>query len=82
MTGWNDNAHMTTGGWIWMTLMMVLVIVAVVAFVVMLLRNMNSDRSASNGQHESAMDVLARRYAAGDIDEEEYERRRSKLLSR
>ena len=82
MTGWNDNTHMASGGWIWMAIVMVCVVAAVIVVGFMLLRNGTSDRGVTNGLPESASDVLARRYAAGELDDEEYERRRNKLLSR
>lgn len=77
MTNWNSNDHMTTWGWVWMGTGMVLVLAVIVALVVMLLRSSASNRGLANTQPEDAMDILARRYAAGDFDDEEYERRRA-----
>ena len=55
-----------------MWLFWVLVIVAIIAFV----RHTNNGTSSPP---ESALDILKKRYARGEIDEEEYQRRRQTL---
>lgn len=60
------------GGFMW--LFWILVIVAVA----MLIRSLTSDNS-NKPPPESALDILEKRYARGELDEDEFERRRSKL---
>ncbi|MFD8637735.1 SHOCT domain-containing protein [Streptomyces sp. NPDC059533] len=77
---WYDHG-MGGWGWIAMSLSMVLLVALAIAGVVLLLRGV--DRSSS-GQVQppaapSAEQVLADRFARGEIDEEEYERRLTAL---
>ena len=83
MMGWYDGSSMGWGGWIAMTLMMIafwgLVIFAVVASV-------RGGTSKSGGHDHIArsvqrdpMKTLDERYARGEIDSDEYLRRRSVL---
>lgn len=71
MWGWHDH-EMSAWGWWLMTAGMVvfwaLVIWAVVYFV---------RRNGGSGRIDGADSVLAERYARGEIDEEEYRRRRA-----
>ena len=58
--------------WLWGTLMMV-AFVALVVFVVLAL--VRSDRTRSQPGTERARDILAERYARGEIDADEYRKR-------
>jgi putative membrane protein len=62
------------GGWglLWWLVMLALVVGIVVAAVVLLRREADTDT-------DGAVAVLRERYAAGDIDEEEFERRQRRL---
>ena len=69
-----DGDHMGRGWWWvmgigWLIFLAVLVVLAVV-----LVRGFTSDRARG-----SADDILAERFARGEIDEDEYRRRRSAL---
>lgn len=79
--GW--GSHMTDGwghmgawggGWmiLWGLLWLVLLVVVVAALVRWL--------TQESGRGDDAMDTLRERYARGDIDHEEFDRRRSQLL--
>jgi len=59
------------GGW-WLVLLLALLVVAVVAAAVYLTRTTGDDE-------DGALATLRERYAAGDLDEEEFERRRERL---
>jgi len=70
-------------GWVWMIFWMLLVTVLGVGVIWAILRS-----TAQTGSHDrrttpggdNALGALQHRYAAGEIDEEEYERRRQVLL--
>ena len=66
ITGW---------GWVWMTLMMGGGALLLVLLVVVLVRG------TAPGPPEEPQDVLARRFAQGEIDEAEYQRRLAVLRS-
>jgi len=73
---WDGDDHMGSGWWWlmgigWLIFLAVLVVVGVV-----LVRHLTSGHTRG-----SADDVLAQRFARGEIDEEEYRRRRSALHS-
>ena len=82
--GWGGGPWMVWGfGWMWlMPLFMVafwgIVIWAVVA-VVQGVSNSDGSR-ASMDEHESALDILKRRYAGGEISREEYEEMKGELF--
>ncbi len=72
MDGWT----MTGWGWAWMGLFPLLLIVAI-ALVVRLF--MRESGSLQIREEDSAREVLRRRFAAGEIDEDEFNRRLSSL---
>jgi len=72
---WAD--HMMDG-WGWgMGLGWLIAIAAIVLLVVAIMRI--SDRGRTGGSGESALDILKKRYARGEIDKQEYERLRRDL---
>ena len=76
MDGWN----MTGWGWGWMSLWSVFVIVLIALLVAVALRGLTTSRFPTTS--DSAMAVLRRRYAAGEIDEAEFQKRRAALEER
>ena len=66
------------GGWIWMGLMMLAGLVLVVAVVYLLLKGPQSSGAgaayAAPGQKEAPLEIAQRRYAAGEITQDEFER--------
>jgi putative membrane protein len=65
-------------GWIWVvSLLPILVWIGILVLVVILVvRLINRDRAGSPGYGgDSAEEILRRRFAAGEIDADEYERR-------
>jgi putative membrane protein len=62
---WYDGG----GGWLWMTLMMVIVWGGLIVVAVWVVRSGLSSRRESD-----AMDVLRRRLAAGEISQEDFEK--------
>jgi uncharacterized membrane protein len=72
------NSHMSTGGWIFSILMMVVVLALLVAAVVWIARDLGS-RGYGGSTAPSTRDVLDVRLANGEIEPEQYERLRSIL---
>jgi putative membrane protein len=68
MMEWNN------GGWLLMALMMIFVAVAIVVVVFLLVRPFYENRTGPNQATESPLDIAARRYAAGEITAEEFEK--------
>jgi putative membrane protein len=71
------------GGWIVGGLMMLLFwggLIALAVFTVRAFTNSKQDNSAQKPPDESALDILKRRYARGEIDKAEYEAIRSDLV--
>ncbi|HEY5527021.1 MAG TPA: SHOCT domain-containing protein [Candidatus Anoxymicrobiaceae bacterium] len=75
MMDWNG------GGWLWMALMMIFAAVVIVVIVFLLVRPFYENRPGSNQLTESPLDIAKRRYAAGEITPEEFERIRRDLGS-
>jgi putative membrane protein len=76
MDGWDMNGW----GWGWMTLMMVVGVLLVALLVLTLLRG--SALGPRTDDRPNAEEILAQRLARGEIDEAEYQRRRSALRSK
>ena len=73
------DGHMG-GGWWWAMGLVWLVFFAAVVLIVVLLMRQGGDRG-SRSAHGGAEDVLAERFARGEIDEDEFRRRRAFLHS-
>lgn len=77
---WHDGDW---GGWNWMamSLMMVLFWGALIALIVWLVRETSGPRSGGRvpPQGPNAEELLAQRFARGEIDAEEFTRRRAAL---
>jgi putative membrane protein len=74
-----DGGHMTTGGWIFGSVMIVLLIALVVIAIVWLIRWSQSSAAPPRTEASSgspAREMLDRRLASGEIDEDEYRRLR------
>ncbi|WP_439681256.1 SHOCT domain-containing protein [Embleya sp. MST-111070] len=70
--GWN---------WVWGSVMMLLLIAVIVAVVWLLVRNTSHGRGTPEPTGSSATEVLAQRYARGEIDTEEYRERLAVLTA-
>jgi putative membrane protein len=78
MDGWNGyNSSYGAWGWLLMLLMMALFILAVVLAVRYLGREWHG-----NAKGETALDVLKKRYAKGEIGKEEYEEAKKDITSK
>jgi putative membrane protein len=65
-------------GWIFMVLFWALIIAGIVVVVRWIT---TQNRPPASHSEESALDILKKRYAKGDISKEEYEEKRKQLLS-
>jgi len=70
---WNDGHFFHGGGFMW--IFWVLLIIAIV----FIFQNITKGKSSSGS--ESSLEILKKRYARGEIDEDEFERRRNELES-
>ena len=79
---WNDGSW-GAGDWLAMSLMMVVFWGLLIALVVWLVRSARNDPTRTGDEQRStecrADDVLAERFARGEIDEDEFTRRRELL---
>lgn len=77
---WNN--HMTSGGWIFSifaTIILVALLVAAVVWTIRLARTRQTPAPAGAG---SALDILERRLASGEIKVDQYEQLRHTLAAR
>ncbi|MDZ7811399.1 MAG: SHOCT domain-containing protein [Arhodomonas sp.] len=83
MTMWDGMRwHMNGMGWGWLgfgVLHMVIFWALIIAAVVVVVRFLAGGRSDNGSGDEHALQILQRRYASGEIDDEEFERRRQQL---
>jgi putative membrane protein len=74
----NDGDHMD-GGWWWVMGIGWLLFLAFVGFLVYLLVRHQTDSGVPGGRRSRAEEILSERLARGEIDEDEYRRRRDAL---
>jgi len=77
---WNDGDHMD-GGWWWVMGIGWLLFLAFIGLIVYLLVRHHTDSGTSGSRRSGAEEILAERLARGEIDEDEYRRRRDALRS-
>lgn len=77
----NGISHWGTGGWIWMGLMMLAGVVLIVAVVYLLFKGTQGAAASYAGpwHRETPLEVAQRRFAAGEITQDEFERIRKEL---
>ena len=70
-----DHMDFDGGGWFWIMLMMIIGAIIVVLVVYLLIRAFyHGELTRGTGVHETPMDIAKRRYAAGEITREEFEK--------
>jgi len=71
----NYDGHFFGGGFMW------ILWIVVTAGVFFLIQNVIKGKTQNSYDNEEPMDILKKRYARGEIDEEEFEQRRKELES-
>ncbi len=82
MMGWNDTASWGAGHWLVMILMMIILmglLIAAVLWVARIARSGPNDQPRTNMPMPGTDEVLAQRFARGEINEDEFQRRRDLL---
>lgn len=72
----NDIASFSAFGWVYMVLWWALVVVGIVILVRWLMEQGHTDKNRSE---ESALEILKKRYAKGEIDTEEFQEKKKNL---
>jgi len=71
-------SHWGTGGWIWMGLMMLAGIILIAVVVYLVLKGTSSSQTqgayTAPWHRETPLEIAQRRYASGEITQEEFER--------
>lgn len=81
--GWGWGYGMMGGfGWIFMLLLLIIVVAIAVGLVRDLFLGLRAHRHGPGAPGSSALQILDERYARGEIDADEYKRRRADLTSR
>ena len=81
--GWGMMGSGMWGGFGWMWLMPILMILfwgLVIWGIVALVRGSGGSRGSDSSKADSALEVLKKRYARGEIDKEEYEEKKKDLI--
>ncbi len=79
--GWGMMGSGMIGGFSWwfMPIFMILFWGLVIWGIVALVRGLSAPRASDSSKVDSALDVLKRRYAKGEINKEEYEEKKKDL---
>lgn len=80
---WDYNGTWNSSDWVAMSLMMIVFFGLFILAVAVLMRGSQRDAAPSDSgpARETAEQLLANRFARGDIDEEDYDRRLAVLMS-
>ncbi len=87
VSGWQGYGYGMMGpgmmggfGWMWpMPVLMIIVWGLITWGIVALVRSLSKSRSSDSSEADSALEVLKKRYARGDISKEEYEEKKKDL---
>lgn len=79
---WGDWMYGYGMGWGWFgPIMMIVFWALVIAGIVYLVKVLMGSRSSTSAKEETALDILKKRYARGEIDAEEFARKKKDLES-
>lgn len=68
------------GGFFWGPLLMVIFWIIILGGIVLLIYALVSPKNVSSSQGDSALEILKKRYARGEIDKKEFEERKKDLV--
>lgn len=75
------NSMMDGGMGIWMVFNMIFWLLIIIGVVFLIFWTVNKvKRAEQKPEEESALDILKKRYASGEIDKEEFEEKKKNLL--
>lgn len=66
-------------GWVFMVLFWVLIIVGIVALVKWMGTSSSAGGRSGSGSESKALDILKARFASGEIDEQEFQKRKREV---
>ncbi|MEM7828219.1 MAG: SHOCT domain-containing protein [Candidatus Aenigmatarchaeota archaeon] len=79
---WGDWMYGYGMGWGWFGfILMIVFLVLVIAGIIYLVKVLAGGKSSTYFKEETAIDILKKRYAKGEIDAEEFARRKKDLES-
>ena len=76
---YNDYMNLGWGGMLLGPIMMLLFLGLFIAFIILIIKWAGGLGSAGASRERTALDILEERYAAGEIDHDEFEERRKAL---
>ena len=82
VSGWQSGGWGMMGGFSWWWFMPIFFILfwgLVILGIVALVRNLSGSRGSDSSRADSALEVLKKRYARGEIDKEEYEEKKKDI---
>ncbi len=74
--GWHGPGMMYSGSWLWMIIPVVFWILIIVGIVFLIRWIVRSSRTMHGKYDDSALEILKRRYAKGEINKEEFEQKK------
>ena len=75
MDGFGGHGWGMGMGWWW-----IIGLIVLIAVIWMVVKSMNRNTGSTQSPGKSALDILKERYASGEIDKEEYEKRKKDLM--
>lgn len=82
MYGWDHGGWMMGGsggwmlaGWLWMALVWLIPLLLLLALIKYLFGNSRQDAPRKENTEKSALDIVKERYARGEIDQEEFQKK-------
>ncbi len=75
MDGFGGHGWGMGMGWWW-----IIGLIVLIAVILIVVKSMNRSSGSAQSSGKTALDILKERYASGEIDKEEYEKRKKDLM--